>query len=134
MDRLQTATTQATQASVLATNKVLRNTYILLSATLLFSAEKACVFYSNASLVRNRGEREREVRSRVAVRYRENVDAVQLVLLPDDAMEARLQRQRQPVAGPQALGIPQPRMMNGSTVSATNGQAALRNGMQPLPS
>ena len=38
MDRLQTATTQAAQASVLATNKVLRNTYILLSATLLFSA------------------------------------------------------------------------------------------------
>jgi modulator of FtsH protease len=38
MDRLQTATTQASQASVLATNKVLRNTYLLLSATLLFSA------------------------------------------------------------------------------------------------
>ncbi len=43
MDRLQTATTQATQASVLATNKVLRNTYILLSATLLFSALTAGV-------------------------------------------------------------------------------------------
>ena len=38
MDRLQTATAQASQASVLATNKVLRNTYLLLSATLLFSA------------------------------------------------------------------------------------------------
>ena len=38
MDRLQTATAPASQASVLATNKVLRNTYLLLSATLLFSA------------------------------------------------------------------------------------------------
>ena len=32
MDRLQTATAPASQASVLATNKVLRNTYLLLSA------------------------------------------------------------------------------------------------------
>jgi modulator of FtsH protease len=40
MDRLQTATTQASQASVLATNKVLRNTYLLLSATLLFGVYK----------------------------------------------------------------------------------------------
>ena len=38
MDRLQTATTPASQASVHATNQVLRNTYLLLSATLLFSA------------------------------------------------------------------------------------------------
>jgi modulator of FtsH protease len=38
MDRIQTAATRAEQASALATNSVLRNTYILLSATLLFSA------------------------------------------------------------------------------------------------
>jgi modulator of FtsH protease len=38
MDRIQTAATRAEQASVLATNSVLRNTYLLLSATLLFSA------------------------------------------------------------------------------------------------
>jgi modulator of FtsH protease len=38
MDRIQTATTRAQATSVLATNSVLRNTYILLSATLLFSA------------------------------------------------------------------------------------------------
>jgi modulator of FtsH protease len=38
MDRIQTAATQAQTTSVLATNSVLRNTYILLSATLLFSA------------------------------------------------------------------------------------------------
>ena len=31
-----------TEASVLATNKVLRNTYLLLSMTLLFSALTAC--------------------------------------------------------------------------------------------
>lgn len=43
MDRLQTATTQAQQTSVLATNTVLRNTYILLSLTLLFSAVMAGV-------------------------------------------------------------------------------------------
>jgi len=38
MERMQAATTQATQPSVLATNAVLRNTYILLAATLIFSA------------------------------------------------------------------------------------------------
>jgi modulator of FtsH protease len=38
MDRIQTAATRAEQASALATNSVLRNTYLLLSATLLFSA------------------------------------------------------------------------------------------------
>ena len=38
MERMQAATTRATQPSVLATNAVLRNTYILLAATLIFSA------------------------------------------------------------------------------------------------
>jgi len=38
MNTLATATTTQTQSGVLATNKVIRNTYILLSMTLLFSA------------------------------------------------------------------------------------------------
>ena len=38
MDTSFTSTNQTTQASVLATNRVLRNTYFLLSLTLLFSA------------------------------------------------------------------------------------------------
>lgn len=43
MDRPQAAYATITQASALQTNKVLRNTYILLSATLLFSAAMAGV-------------------------------------------------------------------------------------------
>jgi modulator of FtsH protease len=41
MDRPQTVTARAAQPSALATNSVLRNTYILLAATLLFSAATA---------------------------------------------------------------------------------------------
>ena len=41
MDRYPSSAVSTTQTSVLATNKVLRNTYLLLGATLAFSAVTA---------------------------------------------------------------------------------------------